>query len=131
MKVKTMLSEPDALRMALERALGWPVRENAVVRGYDGNQVMARLVAVNPDTHYDIGFARDREDEPFEVVADFGYGLPQFNPEELVQRVHHEYSIARTLLHDVKSGAYELVREKNGYARISWMAWMPEGAGAL
>lgn len=131
MKVRTTLAEPDALKMALERTLNWSVEENAAVRGYAGRSVMAQLVAVNPDAHYDIGFVRERETEPFEVVADFEYGLPQFNPDELIQRVRHEYSIARTLLHEAKNSVYELVREENGYTRIAWMAWMPEAVEAL
>jgi len=123
-KVKTQLTEAETLKQSMERTLKWPVLENATVRGYNGNTETARLVARNPSADYDVGFARQRDAEAFELVADF-YGLPQLDPMGLMRDINQNYALT-ILEQEAAAIGYamgEAVYEEDGSIRVVLNQW--------
>lgn len=123
-KVKTRLTERQTLKQAMESTLRWPVQENAVVRGFSGNTVTAQLVAVNPLTHYDVGFIRNPGQDCFELVADF-YGLRHLDPNELVRQINQNYALS-ILQQEAAAAGYQMedtVYEDDGSIRVVLNQW--------
>jgi hypothetical protein len=81
----------DLLKQSLE-ALGYPVQENTLVRGYLGNTTTAEYVIPMPNA-YDLGFRKigDR----YELIADmWGVAL---NVEEFLGAIAQQYGAATVL----------------------------------
>lgn len=88
-RVRTEITDRDLLLEAL-RHMSLTVRENAPVRGWDGQTTEADLVAVQ-DSGFDIGFVRPSEGEPYQIVADWmGAG----DQDEFTRQVKREYAAA-------------------------------------
>jgi hypothetical protein len=123
-KVRTQLTERETLKLAMERTLKWPVLEDQIVRGYNGNAVTAQLVARNPSAHYDVGFARQRDGEAFELVADF-YGLTRLDPDTLTRDISQNYALT-ILEQEAAAIGYamgEAVVEEDGSIRVVLNQW--------
>lgn len=92
-RIKTLLTEIDILQTALEETLKWEVARDTSVRGYRGNKEKAEIVAVNPESNYDIGFSRD-EEGCFALIADFyGLGNLPYDEEGLTGVISQNYAL--------------------------------------
>ncbi|MFN9062699.1 MAG: DUF1257 domain-containing protein, partial [Pseudanabaena sp.] len=85
------INNGDLLEQALQ-SLGYPVKQNTLVRGYLGDTTTANYVIPMPNA-YDIGFrkAGDR----YELIADM-WGVAM-NVEEFLGELNQQYA-ARTVL---------------------------------
>lgn len=88
----------DLLKQAIT-SLGYPVKENTLVRGYLGNTTNAEYVICMPNS-YDLGFRKigDR----YELVADM-WGVAM-NVEEFVGEVNQKYAASMVLLSATQQG---------------------------
>lgn len=88
----------DLLKQSLE-SLGYPVTENALVRGYLGNTTHAEYVIPMPNA-YDIGFRKigDR----YELTADL-WGVAM-EVEEFVGQLHQQYATRVVLANATQQG---------------------------
>ncbi len=123
-KVQTQLTEVDVLERALVAALHWPVNHHGLVRGYMDNSIRADLVAVNPDTNYDIGFAREGKEGNFELVADF-YGLPELKAEQVIADISKRYAldILEQECQEMGYAVTQLLYEQDGSIRVVMEQW--------
>jgi len=107
------------LKQALE-SLGYPVAENAVVRGYLGNTDMAEYVIPMPNS-YDIGFRKigDR----YELVADM-WGVAM-NIEDFLGEVIQQYA-TRAVLQSASEQGFTIEQQEileDGDIRIVVGRW--------
>ncbi|MBD2189475.1 DUF1257 domain-containing protein [Pseudanabaena mucicola] len=88
----------DLLKQTLE-SLGYPVKENVLVRGYLGNTTYADYVIPMPNA-YDIGFRKigDR----YELTADL-WGVAM-DVEEFVGQLHQQYATKVILANATQQG---------------------------
>ncbi|NUN65005.1 DUF1257 domain-containing protein [Pseudanabaena biceps] len=88
----------DLLKQAIT-SLGYPVKENTLVRGYLGNTTNAEYVISMPNG-YDLGFRKigDR----YELVADM-WGVAM-NVEEFVGEVNQKYAASMVLQSATQQG---------------------------
>ena len=111
-RVKTQIADADVLRLALAD-LRYEVRENTLVRGYQGKKEQAELV-VRPGGDYDIGFVKDR-DGHYHVVADW-WGVQQsaqLSEKAFLEPVTQRYAYHKVLAEVQKQG-FQLVQEAVG-----------------
>lgn len=88
----------DLLKQAIEE-LGYPVKENTLVRGYLGNTTTAEYVLPMPNA-YDLGFRKigDR----YELIADM-WGLAM-NVEEFLGELNQQYATKTVLASATQQG---------------------------
>ena len=109
----------DLLKQSLE-ALGYPVQENTLVRGYLGNSTTAEYVIPMPNA-YDLGFRKigDR----YELIADmWGVAL---NVEEFLGAIAQQYG-ARTVLESATQQGFAIEQQEvleDGTVRIVIGRW--------
>jgi len=109
----------DLLKQALED-LGYPVKENTLVRGYLGNTTTAEYVIPMPNA-YDIGFRKigDR----YELIADM-WGIAM-NVEEFLGDVNQRYA-AKTVLESATQQGFAIEQQEileDGTVRIVIGRW--------
>ncbi len=109
----------DLLQQALEE-IGYPVKQNTLVRGYLGNTAIAEYVIPMPNG-YDIGFRRigDR----YEVIADF-WGVA-LKIEEFLGELNQQYA-TKTVLQSATQQGFEIEKQEvleDGTVRIVIGRW--------
>ena len=109
----------DLLQQALEE-IGYPVKQNTLVRGYLGNTAIAEYVIPMPNG-YDIGFRRigDR----YELISDlWGVAL---NVEEFLGELNQQYA-TKTVLQSATQQGFEIEKQEvleDGTVRIVIGRW--------
>jgi hypothetical protein len=109
----------DLLKQALED-LGYPVKENTLVRGYLGNTTTAEYVIPMPNA-YDIGFRQigDR----YELIADM-WGVAM-NIEEFLGELNQRYA-AKTVVESATQQGFAIETQEvleDGTVRIVIGRW--------
>lgn len=109
----------DLLKQALE-ALGYPVKENTLVRGYLGNTITAEYVIPMPNA-YDLGFRKigDR----YELIADM-WGVAM-NVEEFLGELNQQYA-TKTVLESATQQGFAIEQQEileDGTVRIVIGRW--------
>ncbi len=92
--LRTKISDAEILTNSL-RDLGVPVKTNADVRGYNGQQVRADIVAVL-EGDYDLGWSRNA-DGSFDLIADLWGVAKKHNQTELINSINQKYAVNKTL----------------------------------
>jgi hypothetical protein len=109
----------DLLKQTLED-LGYPVKENTLVRGYLGNTAIAEYVIPMPNT-YDIGFRKI--DDRYEFIADlWGLGL---NIEDFLGAIAQQYA-TKTVVQSAIQQGFDIEQQEvleDGTVRIVIGRW--------
>ena len=109
----------DLLKQTLED-LGYPVKENTLVRGYLGNTAIAEYVIPMPHT-YDIGFRKI--DDRYEFIADlWGLGL---NMEDFLGAIAQQYA-TKTVVQSAIQQGFDIEQQEvleDGTVRIVIGRW--------
>ncbi len=92
--LRTKITDAVILTNTL-RDLGMNVKTNAEVRGYDGYQVRADIVAVL-EGEYDLGWS-ENSDGTFDLIADLWGVAKKHNHTELVSAINQKYAVNKTL----------------------------------
>ncbi|WP_204104728.1 MULTISPECIES: DUF1257 domain-containing protein [Spirulina sp. CCY15215] len=92
--LRTKISDVAILQTSL-RDLGISVKDDADVRGYNGQRVRADLVAVL-DGEYDLGWSRNG-DGTFDLIADLWGVAKKHNQTELINSINQKYAVNKTL----------------------------------
>ncbi|MEM9540310.1 MAG: DUF1257 domain-containing protein [Cyanobacteria bacterium P01_E01_bin.42] len=92
--LRTKISDVAILQTSL-RDLGIDVKNDADVRGYNGQRVRADLVAVL-DGEYDLGWSRN-SDGTFDLIADLWGVAKKHNQTELINSINQKYAVNKTL----------------------------------
>ena len=92
--LRTKITDSAILTNSL-RDLGISVQTNADVRGYNGQQVRADIVAV-PEGDYDLGWSRNA-DGSFDLIADLWGVAKKHNQTELINSINQKYAVNKTL----------------------------------
>ncbi|BBC22931.1 DUF1257 domain-containing protein [Pseudanabaena sp. ABRG5-3] len=109
----------DLLKQAIE-ALGYPVKENTLVRGYLGNTTTAEYVIPMPNA-YDLGFRKTGD--RYELIADM-WGVVM-NVEEFLAEVNQQYA-AKTVLQSATQQGFAIEQQEvleDGKIRIVIGRW--------
>lgn len=109
----------DLLKQALEE-IGYPVKQNTLVRGYLGNTTVAEYVIPMPNG-YDLGFRKigDR----YELIADM-WGVAM-NVEEFLGAIAQQYA-AKTVLESATQQGFAIEQQEileDGTVRIVIGRW--------
>ncbi len=109
----------DLLKQALEE-LGYPVKQNTLVRGYLGNTTNAEYVIPMPNA-YDLGFRKvgDR----YELIADM-WGVAM-NVEEFIGELNQQYA-TKTVLQSATQQGFAIEQQEvleDGTIRIVIGRW--------
>ncbi|TVQ59956.1 MAG: DUF1257 domain-containing protein [Spirulina sp. DLM2.Bin59] len=92
--LRTKITDVEILQSSL-RDLGITTKTNAEVRGYNGQQVRADLVAVL-DGEYDLGWSGNG-DGTFDLIADLWGVAKKHNQTELINSINQKYAVNKTL----------------------------------
>ncbi|NCJ06894.1 DUF1257 domain-containing protein [Synechococcales cyanobacterium C] len=92
--LRTKISDAEVLKSSL-KDLGISVKNDADVRGYNGQRVRSDIVAVL-DGEYDLGWSRNT-DGSFDLVADLWGVAKKHNQTELINAINQKYAINKTL----------------------------------
>jgi len=92
--LRTKLTDAEILKASLQD-LGIHVKENASVRGANGQKIHADIVAPLAGD-YDIGWSRNANGS-FDLVADLWAVAKQHNQAELMNAINQKYAVKRTL----------------------------------
>ena len=96
--LRTKITDAEVLKSSL-RDLGVKVKTNDYVRGYNGQQVRADIVAVLQG-EYDLGWSSNT-DGTFDLIADLWGVAKKHNQTELINSINQKYAVNKTLS-DVK-----------------------------
>ncbi|MEN9204232.1 MAG: DUF1257 domain-containing protein [Thermostichales cyanobacterium BF4_bins_65] len=96
--LRTKITDAQTLQQSL-RDLGFTVKTQADVRGYNGQRVRADIVAVL-EGDYDLGWSKN-PDGSFDLIADLWGVAKKHNQTELINSINQKYAINKTLA-DVK-----------------------------
>ncbi|MEB3272817.1 MAG: DUF1257 domain-containing protein [Prochlorothrix sp.] len=99
--LRTKVTDAAVLTTSL-RDLGIEVKTEADVRGYNGQQVRADIVAVL-EGDYDLGWSRNA-DGSFDLIADLWGVAKKHNQTELINSINQKYAINKTLAEVKSSG---------------------------
>ncbi|MEB3161789.1 MAG: DUF1257 domain-containing protein [Prochlorothrix sp.] len=99
--LRTKVTDAAILTTSL-RDLGIEVKTEADVRGYNGQQVRADIVAVL-EGDYDLGWSRNA-DGSFDLIADLWGVAKKHNQTELINSINQKYAINKTLTEVKSSG---------------------------
>ncbi len=92
--LRTKITDAVILTNSL-RDLGVNVKTNAEVRGYNGQQVRADIVAVL-EGEYDLGWS-ENSDGTFDLIADLWGVAKKHNQTELINSINQKYAVNKTL----------------------------------
>ncbi len=92
--LRTKITDSVILTNSL-RDLGINVKTNAEVRGYNGQQVRADIVAVL-EGEYDLGWS-ENSDGTFDLIADLWGVAKKHNQTELINSINQKYAVNKTL----------------------------------
>ena len=92
--LRTKITDAVILTNSL-RDLGINVQTNAEVRGYNGQQVRADIVAVL-EGEYDLGWSQN-SDGTFDLIADLWGVAKKHNQTELINSINQKYAVNKTL----------------------------------
>lgn len=92
--LRTKITDAVILTNSL-RDLGINVKNNAEVRGYNGQQVRADIVAVL-EGEYDLGWS-ENSDGTFDLIADLWGVAKKHNQTELINSINQKYAVNKTL----------------------------------
>jgi hypothetical protein len=92
--LRTKITDAAILQNSLSD-LGITTKTNADVRGYNGQQVRADLVAVL-DGEYDLGWSAN-SDGTFDLIADLWGVAKKHNQTELINSINQKYAVNKTL----------------------------------
>ncbi|EKV00096.1 Protein of unknown function (DUF1257) [Leptolyngbya sp. PCC 7375] len=92
--LRTKITEAEILTSSL-KDLGISVKNDADVRGYNGQRVRADIVAVL-EGEYDLGWSRNT-DGSFDLIADLWGVAKKHNQTELINSINQKYAVNRTL----------------------------------
>ncbi|NJL86333.1 MAG: DUF1257 domain-containing protein [Leptolyngbyaceae cyanobacterium SM1_1_3] len=92
--LRTKITESEILKASL-RDLGIAVKNDADVRGYNGQRVRADIVAVL-EGEYDLGWSCNA-DGSFDLIADLWGVAKKHNQTELINSINQKYAINKTL----------------------------------
>ena len=92
--LRTKVTDAEVLKSSL-KDLGISVKNNADVRGYNGQRVRADIVAVL-EGEYDLGWSRNT-DGSFDLIADLWGVAKKHNQTELINSINQKYVVNKTL----------------------------------
>lgn len=92
--LRTKITDSEVLQSSL-RDLGIPVNTDAAVRGYNGQQIHADIVATL-EGEYDLGWTRN-SDGSFDLIADLWGVAKKHNQTELINSINQKYAVNKTL----------------------------------
>ncbi len=92
--LRTKISDAEILKSSLSD-LGVTVKTEANIRGYNGQNVRADIVAVL-EGDYDIGWSRNA-DGSFDLIADLWGVAKKHNQTELINSINQKYAVNKTL----------------------------------
>ncbi|MEL6354813.1 MAG: DUF1257 domain-containing protein [Cyanobacteria bacterium J06627_28] len=92
--LRTKITDAEVLKSSLSD-LGVSVKTEANIRGYNGQNVRADIVAVL-EGDYDIGWSRNA-DGSFDLIADLWGVAKKHNQTELINSINQKYAVNKTL----------------------------------
>ena len=92
--LRTKITDAEVLKSSLAD-LGITVKTEANIRGYNGQNVRADIVAVL-EGDYDIGWSRNT-DGSFDLIADLWGVAKKHNQTELINSINQKYAVNKTL----------------------------------
>jgi hypothetical protein len=92
--LRTKITDAEILKSSLSD-LGVTVKSEANIRGYNGQNVRADIVAVL-EGDYDIGWTRNA-DGSFDLIADLWGVAKKHNQTELINSINQKYAVNKTL----------------------------------
>ncbi|MGB7086791.1 MAG: DUF1257 domain-containing protein [Phormidesmis sp.] len=92
--LRTKITDAEILKSSLSD-LGVTVKTEANIRGYNGQNVRADIVAVL-EGDYDIGWSRNA-DGSFDLIADLWGVAKKHNQTELINSINQKYAVNKTL----------------------------------
>ncbi len=92
--LRTKIANAEILKSSLSD-LGITVKTNADVRGYNGQQIRADIVAVL-EGEYDLGWTENSEGT-FDLIADLWGVAKKHNQTELINSINQKYAVNKTL----------------------------------
>ncbi|MEL6489250.1 MAG: DUF1257 domain-containing protein [Cyanobacteria bacterium J06634_6] len=92
--LRTKITDAEILKSSLND-LGVVTKTEANIRGYNGQNVRADIVAVL-EGDYDIGWSRNA-DGSFDLIADLWGVAKKHNQTELINSINQKYAVNKTL----------------------------------
>ena len=92
--LRTKITDAEILKSSLSD-LGVTVKTESNIRGYQGQNVRADIVAVL-EGDYDIGWSRNA-DGSFDLIADLWGVAKKHNQTELINSINQKYAVNKTL----------------------------------
>ncbi|MGL5034037.1 MAG: DUF1257 domain-containing protein [Microcystaceae cyanobacterium] len=92
--LRTKITDVEILKASLQD-IGINTKTEANVRGYNGQQIRADLVAVL-DGEYDLGWSRN-VDGSFDLIADLWGVAKKHNQTDLINAINQKYAVNKTL----------------------------------
>jgi|SRR6476469_5029729 len=118
--IKVQIKNGEVLHEVLQE-LGYQVKCNTAVRGYQGDTTQADYV-IRQDNGYDLGFRRSGEN--YELVADF-WGA-RINQQQFVNSITQKYA-HKTLMATVQDQGFNVEEEEtlvDGTVRLVVGRWV-------
>ncbi|MBD1923511.1 DUF1257 domain-containing protein [Microcoleus sp. FACHB-831] len=118
--IKVQIKNGEVLHEVLQE-LGYQVKCNTAVRGYQGDTTQADYV-IRQDNGYDLGFRRSGEN--YELVADF-WGA-RINQQQFVNSITQKYA-HKTLMATVQNQGFNVEEEEtlvDGTVRLVVGRWV-------
>ncbi|PSP15897.1 MAG: hypothetical protein BRC58_10750 [Cyanobacteria bacterium QS_8_64_29] len=92
--LRTKITDAETLKASLQD-LGMTVKDNADVRGYNGQRVRADVVA-ELEGEYDLGWSQN-SDGTYDLIADLWGVAKKHNQTELINAINQKYAVNKTL----------------------------------
>ncbi len=92
--LRTKITDATILQQSL-RDLGFSVKQNADVRGYNGQRVRSDIVAML-EGDYDLGWSKN-PDGSYDLIADLWGVAKKHNQTELINSINQKYAVNKTL----------------------------------
>jgi hypothetical protein len=92
--LRTKITDAEILKASL-RDLGISIKNDADVRGYNGQRVRADIVATL-EGEYDLGWSSNN-DGTYDLIADLWGVAKKHNQTELINSINQKYAVNKTL----------------------------------
>lgn len=92
--LRTKITDAAILQQSLGD-LGFTVKQNADVRGYNGQRVRSDIVALL-EGDYDLGWSKN-PDGSYDLIADLWGVAKKHNQTELINSINQKYAVNKTL----------------------------------